>query len=121
MVLWALAILALLAGGLSFTIKQDLAIGNLERDRLAAHWAARAGVERAIAMLMDDSRSIDTYEKHWANDETAFKNVAVGTGSFSVRRDGYEMQPLDWYGVNDECRSSTSAWPRTNNSCVCRT
>lgn len=103
LVLWAIAILALLAGGLSFAIRQDLAIANIQRDRLAAHWAARAGAERAIAMLMDDTGATDSLDETWANNEAAFKSVELSTGVFSVLRDGHEWQPLDWYGVNDEC------------------
>lgn len=102
LVLWAIVVLALLAGGISFVIKQDLAIGSLQRDRLTAHWVARAGVERGIAELMDDLNATDSDKDYWANDERAFKNVGIPGGSFSLLRDGYELQPLDWYGVNDE-------------------
>lgn len=102
LVLWAITVLSLVAGGLSFALKQDLAIANLERDRLTAHWAARAGVERAVAELMDDALSPDTLDERWADSEGQFKDVALTTGSFRVLRDGFEAQPLEWFGAGDE-------------------
>ncbi|MEP0842256.1 MAG: general secretion pathway protein GspK, partial [Phycisphaerae bacterium] len=103
LVLWALVVLVLLAGGISFTLKQDLAISSLQRDRLAAHWAARAGVERGIAALMDDANATDSEQDAWADDERIFKDVGIVGGFFNLYRDGYELQPLDWRGINDEC------------------
>lgn len=102
LVLWAIAVLALLAGGLTFTLRQDLAIANLERDRFTAHWAARAGVERAIAELMDDLSSWDALDDMWSDYPALFEGRAVGAGSFSVLQDGYEDVPTRWYGVCDE-------------------
>jgi len=104
LVLWAIVLLSLVAAGVSFALRQDLAIANLGRDRLVAHWAARAGVERAIAALMDDATltTTDTLLELWADNEPELAGVAVAGGRFSVLRDGYELIPQDWYGAGDE-------------------
>lgn len=103
LVLWAIAVLGLLAGGLSFAIRQDLAIANIQRDRLVAHWLARAGVERSIASLMDDIDATDTLQDLWADNESQFRDFEMSGGSFSVVRDGYEDVPNEWFGAGDEC------------------
>lgn len=102
LVLWAVAILGLLAGGVAYVVRQDLAVASMEKDRLEAHWIARAGVEQAIAVLMDDYADTDTYEDYWADNEVDFKGIKIGGGSFNVIRDAYEDVPQLWYGVNDE-------------------
>jgi len=102
LVLWAMVILSLVAGGISFAIRQDTALANIDRDRLIAHWSARAGVERAIAAVMDDWAISDVETDLWSDDEIAFKEVEVGDGSFSVIHDRYEPAPLAWFGANDE-------------------
>jgi general secretion pathway protein K len=102
LVLWAITVLALLAGGLSFVIRQDLAIANIQRDRIVAHWAARAGVEQAIAEAMDDTDGIDTDSDYWFDDPTIFEAIELTTGRFTVRHDDYAPIPAELFGVADE-------------------
>ncbi|MCK4342712.1 MAG: helix-hairpin-helix domain-containing protein [Phycisphaerae bacterium] len=102
LVLWAIAILSLLAGGLCFAIRQNLAIANIERDRLIGHWLARAGVERAIAEIMDDTDPADTLDDRWADNPDALQEIELTGGTFSVPRDGFEAVPQAWYGAGDE-------------------
>ncbi|MBI4580678.1 MAG: general secretion pathway protein GspK [Planctomycetes bacterium] len=101
LVLWAIAILALLAGGLSFVIGQDRMLGMYERDRVVAHWLARAGVERAVAGLMLDSLEVDTDTEEWGKD-TTLDSAALGNGTFSVVRDDCDDTSLGQYGASDE-------------------
>jgi general secretion pathway protein K len=102
LVLWAIAVLSLLAGGLSFAIRQDLVIANIEKDRMTGHCLARAGVERAIAEIMDDVDPTDTTLDPWYDNETDLQDVELTGGTFSVIHDGYEPIPRPWYGVGDE-------------------
>ena len=60
LVLWAIVVLSLLTGGISMAVREDLSLASISRDRITAHWCARAGVERAIAAIMDDSKDLDT-------------------------------------------------------------
>lgn len=102
LVLWALVILSLLAGGISFAPKQDLAVANIERDRITAHYLARAGVERAMAELMIDSPDIDTLKDTWCDDEEIFHDAALAGGTYSVIHDDGEDSPSPVYGASDE-------------------
>lgn len=102
LVLWAIVVLSLLAGGLSFVVRQDLAIANIERDRLIAHCLARAGVERAVAEIMNDTGPSDTLGDSWCDNTPDFGDVGLTGGTFSVIRDGYEAIPTPWYGAGDE-------------------
>jgi len=102
LVLWAIAVLSLLAGGLSFAIRQDLAITNLQCGRLTAHVLARAGVERAVAALRDDSSSIDTLEDAWCDEPADMQEIALAGGTFSVVHGSDDATPNTLYGADDE-------------------
>ncbi len=102
LVLWAIAILSLLAGSMSFALRQDLAIANIEKDRVVSHALARAGVERAIAAVMDDMTSTGTTASTWHDNPTAFQDVALAGGTFSVLTESHEPIPEARYGVGDE-------------------
>jgi DNA uptake protein ComE-like DNA-binding protein len=101
-VLWSIAVLSLLAGGLSFSIRQNLVISNISRDRLTAHWAARAGVERVIAEIMDDSPQYDTPDDLWYDDSLVMKDIELAGGTFSVFHGGDEGEQTEYYGASDE-------------------
>lgn len=102
LVLWTIAVLSLLAGGLSFALRQDLTIANMETDRLTAHYLARAGLERAIVAVMGDSPLSDSPSDLWY-DDTEMKNVKLNGGTFSVVHDNYEVNATGTYGAGDEC------------------
>lgn len=102
LVLWAIAILSLLAAGLSFVIRQDLAIANIQRDRIVAHCLARAGVERAIAEIMDDTDPTDTLIDPWCDNAAALQDVTLAGGTFSVVHDSHDVTGTAWHGAGDE-------------------
>ncbi len=102
LVLWAIALLSLLAGGLTFTIRQDLAISNLQRDRLTAHVLARAGVERSMAAVTDDLSDVDTLSDLWCDDAPTMQEVPLTGGTFSVTHGSHDALPMVWYGASDE-------------------
>ena len=102
LVLWAITVLSLLAGGLSFVIRQDVAVAGLQKDRLIAHVLARAGVERAIAALTDDSTLADTLDDYCSDDPGLFQEISLEGGTFSVMHGSHDLIPTVEYGVSDE-------------------
>lgn len=102
LVLWAIAVLALIAGGLCFAMRQTLALSSIDQDTITAHWLARAGVERAIAAVMDDLMAFDTQSDLWFDDPTQMRQIEFAAGTFSVVHDDYEPIPAGLYGVADE-------------------
>jgi len=103
LVLWAIAVLSLVAGGLAFATRQGIALSNIDRDRIISHWLARAGVERAIAAVMDDPRSVDTNDDLWSDDPDEMEQAELTGGTFSVIHDDYQAIPAPLYGAGDEC------------------
>lgn len=101
-VLWSIAMLALLASGLSFAIRQDMAIATIQRDRLTAHWAARAGIEVAIATIMDETMGVHTETDLWYDDPTAMQEIKLTGGEFSVFHGDDGDLPRRKYGASDE-------------------
>jgi len=101
LVLWAIAVLALVAGGLAFAVRQNTAVAMIRNDRCAARWLARAGVERAIAELTDDLADVDCLDDSWADNPTAFEDRELAGGTFSVVH-GDQDAMLTIYGATDE-------------------
>ncbi len=102
LVLWAVAILSLLAGGLTFALRQDLAITTLQKDRLTAHVLARAGIERAVAAVMDHKLPTCVLDDLWCDDPQYFEQIPLTGGTFSVMHGSHEARPVAWYGAQDE-------------------
>ncbi len=102
LVLWAVAVLSLLAGGLTFALRQDLAITNLQKERLTAHVLARAGIERSIAAVMDHDLPTFNLDDLWCDDPQYFQEVPLSGGTFSVMHGSQDSQPTVWYGAQDE-------------------
>ncbi|HOW68977.1 MAG TPA: helix-hairpin-helix domain-containing protein [Phycisphaerae bacterium] len=101
-VLWSIALLSLLAGGLSFAIRQDMTISGIQRDRLTAHWAARAGVETAVATIMDQTSSVQAETDLWYDDPVTMQDIRLTGGRFSVFHGNYGDLPQIQYGASDE-------------------
>ena len=105
LVLWTIAVMALLAGGLSMATRQDVALTGIEQDRITAHWLARAGIERAIAELMDDKVTpnySDSLADWWVDYPAAMQEAELTGGTFSVMHGEEELDAFVWYGASDE-------------------
>lgn len=107
LVLWILAILALLGLGLGFATSLDQRLVSYQRDRLTALYLAKAGYVRALAELRrDPTPQVDSFLDPWAHNPEAFREAALGEGSFTVsyplRGDGGSDGLV--YGVVDEDR-----------------
>jgi len=105
--LWALAILLLLAVGLAYRVGLELHLTRYAADRLKAFYVAKAGLERAEALLLEEGSSeelVDSFQEKWSKDETLFKEKEVGGGFFSVSysspQSGDEKRIR--YGMEDE-------------------
>ena len=102
-VLWVLALAAILTAGLQATVRTELLVADEAGQRLVAEWLARAGVEQAIAELMTDSAGMDDTKDTWYDSPIVFEDITLEGGTFSVYRGappGGEATVL--YGVRDE-------------------
>ncbi len=105
--LWILAILTILSVGVAGRIGLELKLTGLYRDNMKALYLAKAGVERAIAVIGAEGHMIDNLGERWSNNleeqDPLFKEIKVAqVGTFTV---SYPFtQELKFYGVQDEDR-----------------
>jgi len=83
-VLWVVTIGGMLLLGVNRIVSADLTMARNELESVRAHWLARSGVERAMAVLADDSRVADGGWDLWYSDEDSFNQVELIGGVFSV-------------------------------------
>lgn len=81
MALWIMTILVMVAASFAFMMRTEIKMATNFRNEMQAHYLARAGIERAIAELINDSdTSIDYLGEAWATIPT----VNLGRGRFTV-------------------------------------
>ncbi len=109
--LWILALLTVIAIGLSRHALIDLRLDHYDLRSTEARWLARAGIRHATAVLnmeasADSLNAWDAVTEVWAYSPELFKHVACGNGFFAV---GYaikndEADVREVYGMVDENR-----------------
>src|SRR4051812_40720509 len=84
LVLWMLIILGII--GLTYTgsVRGQVQTARNSQGRREAYWAARAGVEKAMAGLMDTDLYDLTEASKLFDDEEAYKDQRIGHARFSL-------------------------------------
>ena len=105
--LWCVALLSLLVIGVLHTATMDMKVTKNYGDRLQAHYLALAGIEKAKAVLYqntrDRSRSGQNHNNDCYDDALAFRDVPMGRGHFAVFRRGRQDEGGGViYGISDE-------------------
>jgi type II secretory pathway component PulK len=103
-VLWGLFFLGSLAVAVGLSVGARVEGVRRLSDRLGAHYAARAGVERSKTVLSLDTNAWDATSERWADSPADFKDVRCGEGIYSVC---YLVEKADGtqgtnYGMRDE-------------------
>jgi competence ComEA-like helix-hairpin-helix protein len=106
-VLWCMVLLAMIVIGVLHTARMDLSVVQNYGDRVQAHYLALAGVERAKALIFQDTVARQqTAKSHTGtlfDDAKDFQNVPLDRGRFQVfRRAGAAEGGAIVYGVSDE-------------------
>lgn len=110
MALWLLTILAVVGSSFVFMMRTEVKLAYNYRNDIQAHYLARAGVEKAIALLRDDGGTTDNLTEAWwqgdASGTTTTKWYDFGEG-------GYYLTVLDESGmVNiNLCDADFAGWP----------
>lgn len=84
LVLWSLFFLATLAVAIGTLVSANLSLVGALASDTAAYYAARAGVERAIAEVMADTNDWDGMVEGWYDGGEEFQCSEFGRASFSV-------------------------------------
>ncbi len=105
--LWCVALLSLLVIGVLHTATVDLKVTKNYEDRIQAHYLALAGIEKAKAVIYQNtrerSRAAQNHNNECYNNPQAFRDVALGRGHFQVFRRGRQDEGGGViYGVSDE-------------------
>lgn len=103
---WSLFFLSMLALAVNAYVRPQLDLAGRLKDRSAAYYLAKAGVEKAILEINRDVTSTyDALKEPWSNNEEAFKQINLGDGSFSVFNHPVGGPDYDSrYGLADEER-----------------
>ncbi len=84
-VLWMVMLLLIMTTTMGRTSRLDTRVSHLQVQHLRCRWACRAGLERALAVLQEDTRTSDSLDELWSDNEEDFNDVALNACRFSVR------------------------------------
>ena len=104
-VLWLVLILSLLLLGLNREVQLSSTESQGQLDAVRAHWVARAGIERALAVLSEDGSAYDGPLDFWYEDPESFKSISLAEGYIlNVTAPPVENAPSGTprYGLDDE-------------------
>ena len=106
--LWILAILAILSIGIGGRMGLELKLTGFNRDSASAMYLAKAGVKRAIAVIVGKKdHTVDSLNEPWScnndNEETKplFKEIRIGDAGFFTVSYAFSDKQV-FYGVQDE-------------------
>jgi len=107
-VLWCLVLLAVLTIGMLHTTRIEVRLVRNHGDLLQAHYLALAGIEKAKALIHQETQDLQAAGGIWksnlVDNEQIFRDVPLGRGLFRVvrppRREEGGRYPI--YGLADE-------------------
>jgi len=106
--LWSICLLATFSVVLGYQVRQKLTLVNRldEKDRL--HFIAEAAIKRAsVELEKEPEKAYDILKDTWSNNISAFKEIDIGDGKFSILYDYIDEQSgiqKIQYGLIDEER-----------------
>ena len=107
--LWILLMLTVITISIAHRTSISLRLNCYQRDRLKAVYLAKAGINRAIKIIENDTNTYDAPSELWANNEEAFKKIVLDEKGSEFAAVSYQdtekdSQPEIIYGVIDEER-----------------
>jgi len=102
LVLWIVALLSVSMYGALVLSRTEYSLTNTFEDEEKLRQIALSGIDFGIASLLEDATPYDTMTDDWFNNETLFKEVPLGEGTFSLVRPEPEGKDGFVYGIQDE-------------------
>jgi len=84
-VLWVAVVLTVIAASVARNCRLDSRLYTTTEGQLRCRWACRAGLERAVAVLNEDTRASDSLGDLWSENEADFNDVSLQGCRFTVR------------------------------------
>jgi type II secretory pathway component PulK len=84
-VLWIVVLLTVIVATVGRSGMLDTRVRLLRTEELRCKWACRAGIEKAVAILNEDTRESDHLLDLWSYNDTDFNNVSLEGCWYNVR------------------------------------
>lgn len=84
-VLWIVVVLTVIVAVLGRKSKLDSKICLARMEAVRCKWAARAGIEKAVAILNEDERETDSLIDLWSDNDTDLTDISLERCRFSVQ------------------------------------
>lgn len=84
-VLWLLMLLTVLVTVLAKTVRLDSYVSRSTTEQVRCRWAMRAGVEKAMALLNDDTKASDTLSDMWHENDADCNDIILDGCILSIR------------------------------------
>jgi type II secretory pathway component PulK len=84
-VLWTAVVLTVLSAVLGRKSRLDMKVCLARMEGVRCKWAARAGIEKAIAVLNEDDKATDSLLDLWSDNDEDFNDVLLNRCWFSVQ------------------------------------
>lgn len=84
-VLWIVVVLTVIVATVGRSSMLDTRVRLLRTEELRCKWACRAGIEKAVALLNEDTRESDHLLDLWSYNDTDFNNVSLEGCRYNVR------------------------------------
>jgi DNA uptake protein ComE-like DNA-binding protein len=84
-VLWITVVLMVIVTALGRQSRLDTKVCSARLEGLRCKWASRAGIEKAIGILNEDTRESDCLTDLWSDNEEDLNDVVLGHCWFTVR------------------------------------
>ncbi|MFZ2149118.1 MAG: helix-hairpin-helix domain-containing protein [Sedimentisphaerales bacterium] len=84
-VLWVVVVLMVLVSVLGRKSRLDTKVCLARTEALRCKWACRAGIEKAVAVLNEDTRESDCLTDLWSDNEEDFNDIPLQRCWFTVR------------------------------------
>lgn len=84
-VLWIVVVLTVIVATVGRSGMLDTRVRLLRTEELRCKWACRAGIEKAVALLNEDTRESDHLLDLWSDNDTDLNNVSLEGCLYNVR------------------------------------
>jgi general secretion pathway protein K len=106
-ILWILVILTILAVSVGQRVSLALRLSRYQKERIRAHYLAKAGLNRAIIEIDNDINDFDALDETWSDNAETFQKISLddsdndfATVSYILKDDPVQVQ----FGAADEER-----------------
>ncbi len=84
-VLWVIVLMMVLVSVAAQTSLLDSRVSQVENEKQRCRWACRAGIETAVALLLEDDRAYDGLTDLWADNPQELEDIDLGGVTLTIK------------------------------------